>query len=513
MSEQPGSRPLPGRLDPRLGKGSSRSASSAGRRGGRHAGAGRPAPRAAVLARVVCGVLSVLLLAGSGWGWYLARVAQASVSRTDAIPSTGNSDVNGNDHAGSEMNLLLVGMDSRKGLTAAQQAQYSTGDPGGVMNTDTMMLVHIPADGSAASFVSFPRDMYVSIPGYGKGKLNSAYAFGYNNAQGTDQQRDGAGAQLLIQTISRLSGLQIDHFAEVNLLGFINLSNIVGGVTVNVCKPTYDIKTGAHFPAGVQTLSGGRALLFVRERHGLPRSDLDRVVRQQVYIAGMLHNVLSSHLLLDLAKQKVIVQQVGSSITLDRGLDVFDLATQMQSVQPGNITFQTIPGLTDGHDAKWGDILQPPSQSTLTAFFASLTAQKQTGTTTAPPSTSAPKKVAPGDVSVSVLNGSGVAGAAAKAATALKAAGFGADNGGNATATGVTTVRYHSGDQAAAATLAAQVPGAKQTADDSVTAGTVQLVLGTDFNGIGHAVTPQPATSSGAGSSDQRTAADTGCIN
>ncbi|MGZ4546871.1 MAG: LCP family protein, partial [Blastococcus sp.] len=250
MSEQPGSRPLPGRLDPRLGKGSSRSASSAGRRGGRHAGAGRPAPRAAVLARVVCGVLSVLLLAGSGWGWYLARVAQASVSRTDAIPSTGNSDVNGNDHAGSEMNLLLVGMDSRKGLTAAQQAQYSTGDPGGVMNTDTMMLVHIPADGSAASFVSFPRDMYVSIPGYGKGKLNSAYAVGYNHAQGTDQQRDGAGAQLLIQTISRLSGLQIDHFAEVNLLGFINLSNIVGGVTVNVCKPTYDIKTGAHFPAG-----------------------------------------------------------------------------------------------------------------------------------------------------------------------------------------------------------------------------------------------------------------------
>jgi LCP family protein required for cell wall assembly len=459
----------------------------------------------------VGGVLSVLLLAGSGWGWYLARVAQASLSRTDAIPSTGNSDVNGNGHAGSEMNLLLVGMDSRKGLTPAQQAQYSTGDPGAVMNTDTMMLVHIPADGSAASFVSFPRDIYAAIPGYGHGKLNSAYAFGYNNASGTAAQKDAAGAQLLIQTISGLSGLQIDHFAEVNLLGFINLSNIVGGVTVNVCKPTYDIMTGAHFPAGVQTLSGGRALLFVRERHGLPRSDLDRVKRQQVYIAGMLRKVLSSHLLFDLSKQKAIVQQVGSSVTLDRGLNVFDLATQMQSVQPGNITLQTVPGLTDARDPKWGDILQLPSQSTLNSFFASLTAPKQAATTPAAPS--APATVAPSAVSVSVLNGSGVSGAAARAATALKTAGFGASNGGNATATGTTTIRYHSGDEAAAATLAGQVPGATRTADDGVTAGTVQLVLGTDFNGIGQAVTAPPAASSGAANTDQRTAADTGCIN
>ena len=189
--------------------------------------------------------------------------------------------------------------------------------------------------------------MYVSIPGYGKGKLNSAYAFGYNNAQGTDQQRDGAGAQLLIQTISRLSGLQIDHFAEVNLLGFINLSNIVGGVTVNVCKPTYDSMTGAHFAGRCADAQRQPGAAVRAGAPRLPRSDLDRVIRQQVYIAGMLRNVLSSHLLLNLSKQKAIVQQVGSSVTLDRGLNVFDLAAQMQSVQPGNITFQTVPGLTD----------------------------------------------------------------------------------------------------------------------------------------------------------------------
>jgi anionic cell wall polymer biosynthesis LytR-Cps2A-Psr (LCP) family protein len=73
------------------------------------------------------------------------------MSRTDAIPDTGNSDVTGKDHAGSEMNLLLVGMDSRKGLTPEQQDEFGTGDPDGVLNTDSMMLVHVPADGSGKS--------------------------------------------------------------------------------------------------------------------------------------------------------------------------------------------------------------------------------------------------------------------------------------------------------------------------------------------------------------------------
>jgi LCP family protein required for cell wall assembly len=491
--------PLPGRLDPRLGAGR---AGSAGRSGGRR---GR---RVATLARVLCGVLSLLLLAGSGWGWYLARVAEASVSRTDAIPTTGNSDVNGSDHAGAEMNLLLVGMDSRKGLTPEQQAEYSTGDPDGVLNTDSMMLVHVPADGSAASFVSLPRDTYVPIPGYGKSRLNSAYARGYNAAQGSDAEKDAAGSQLLIQTVSQFSGLQIDHYAEINLLGFINLSTIVGGVQVNLCHATSDPYSGADFPAGVQTISGADALKFVRQRHQLPNVDLDRVVRQQVYIAGMLRNLLSSNVLFDLGKQRKIVQQVGSSVTVDQGLDLFDLAAQMQGVQPGSITFQTLPGLTpvrvDG-----ADVLEPPSEKDVTAFFASLTAERGDGA--AAPSSSAPDTLAPGDVSVSVQNASGVAGAAAGAAEALMTVGFHAVSDGNATATDTTTIRYHPGDEAAAATLAAQVPGAARTADDTVPAGTVQLVLGGDFNGIGKPVTVAPASSSADGGA--RTAVDTSCIN
>lgn len=486
-------RPLPPHLDPRRGR-----------------PPGRGTARPARVGRILGALLSLTILAGSGWGWYLVRVAQASVSRTDAIPTSGNADVNGADHAGREMNLLLVGMDSRTGLTAAQQAEYATGDPDGVLNTDTMMLVHVPADGSAASFVSFPRDIYASIPGHGKGKLNSAYADGYNATHGTAEEKDAAGARLLIQTVSELSGLQIDHFAEVNLLGFINLSDIVGGVKVNVCQPTTDSATGAHFAAGEQVLSGRQALLFVRERHGLPRGDLDRVVRQQVYIAGMLRNVLSSHLLLNLSKQKAIVKQVGSSVTLDRGLDVFDLATQMQSVQAGTITFQTIPGLTDDKVPTWGDILRLPSQQTLHRFFASLTSPSAGGSSAAPASTG--PTASPGSVSVSVLNGSGRTGAAAAGANALTSAGFKASAGGNASHTATTTVRFHAGDDAAARAVADHVPGATVTADSSVRAGTVQLVIGTDYNGVGKPVTTQAAPASSGYAAPQRTASDSTCI-
>ncbi|MEI4270975.1 LCP family protein [Klenkia sp. LSe6-5] len=506
-----GARPLPPRLDPRVGRPAGRAAANPRGR------------RAALVARLLCGVLSVLLVSGSGWGWYLVRVAEASVNRTDAIPTTGNSDVNGDLHAGQEMNMLLVGVDSRAGLTQEQIDEYATGDPEGLHNTDTMMLVHIPADGSAASFVSFPRDMYVSIPGHAKGKLNSAYSAGYDDVDGSEDEKRAGGARLLIQTISGLTGLQIDHYAEINLLGFINLTEIVGGVDVDLCATSDDSVTGAHFDAGPQVLTGSQALLFVRQRHGVGErsSDFDRVARQQVFIAGMLRNLLSSDLLLNPTKQRQVVEQVGSSVTLDQGLDIFDLAAQMQNVQPGNITFQTIPGLTDAQ-VDGTSVLQLPPSQVLTDFFADLTADPEpapadpgASATQAPTAT-----VAPSAVTVSVLNGSGVSGAAAGTATELTDLGFRASSGGNAAATTTTTIAHRTGDDAVAATLAAQVSGAALVVDDSLGRGALTLTLGTDFGGLGAGASPaasaaptaEPAVP-GAYVNPERTAADTSCIN
>jgi LCP family protein required for cell wall assembly len=458
----------------------------------------------------VAAVASVALLAGSGWGWYLGRVAEATVNRTDAIPTAGN---DGTGDAGEAMNLLLVGNDSRAALTPEQLTELTAGADSGI-NTDTMILVHVPADGSRASFVSFPRDSYVEIPGHGMDKLNAAYAYGYAGADDSapEEQRQAGGAQLLVRTISQLTGLQIDHYAEVDLLGFFELTSVVGGVTVNLCEAVDDSDfSGAVFPAGEQVIEGAEALAFVRQRHGLPRGDLDRIVRQQVFIGGVLRKLLSDEVLLDLGKQRQLVQAASESLTIDRELVLLDLAQQMQAVSADSIDFQTVPIVGDGRDEQGRSILELADEDTLHEFFADLSAEPEAPAGEAP---AAPATVAPSAVTVQVYNGSGTPGLAADAAAELETAGFAVSSTGNADSSDYaqTVVRHAAGDEALAATLAAQVPGARTEVSQDAGSGTVQLVLGSDFNGIGQPTTP-PAPSTDAPVETPRTAADTTCIN
>ena len=343
---------------------------------------------------MVAGLVSAVLLATTGWSWYLGQVAEASVNRTDAIPSSGNED---SGDAPEAMNLLLVGSDSRADLTEEQLAELNAGTDSG-LNTDTMILVHVPADGSAASFVSFPRDSYVQIPGYGWDKLNAAYAYGYAEVDESmpEAERQAGGAQLLVQTIHDLTGLQIDHYAEVDLLGFFQLSTVVGGVEVNLCEAVDDSAySGAVFAAGPQTISGADALRFVRQRHGLPRGDYDRIIRQQVFIAGVLRKMLSDDVLLDLGKQRQLVEAASQALTVDQDLDLFSLAEQMQSVTEGSIEFQTVPYVGDDRDDQGRSIIRLEDEDTLHAFFAALSAEPEAPAeeTAEPPATVDPATV------------------------------------------------------------------------------------------------------------------------
>jgi LCP family protein required for cell wall assembly len=507
------SRPLPPRLDPRAGQPSRHMPGGASGMG--RAGHGRLAGTV----RIVAGLLSLVLLGTSGWGWYLGRVAEASVNRTDAIPSSGNDEVV---NTGEAMNLLLVGNDSRAGATDAELKELNTQANEG-LNTDTMILVHVPGDGSKASFVSFPRDSYVSIPGHGKDKLNAAYAYGTQDAPkgASNAAVQAAGAQLLIKTISSLTGLHIDHYAEVDLLGFFKLSSVIGGVQVNLCNAVQDSFSGINLPAGVQTISGEQALAFVRQRHGLPRGDFDRIIRQQTFIAAMIRKMVSDNVLLDLGKQRQLVQAAADALTVDQTLNLLNLAQQMQSVTPGSIDFQTVPYIGDDKDSAGRYILRLQDTDKLHTFFAQLSADPQAPA--AAPTTAAPQTAAPADVSVEVYNGSGTSGLAGKAATALTSAGFKVTGTANADSQGykTTEIRFAAGDDALAATLAAAIPGAVTKQVDNATTGTVQLVLGADFNGVGQAVTPPAPAAAAAPAStaattqgeDQRTAADTSCIN
>ncbi len=152
---------------------------------------------------------------------------------------------------------------------------------------DTMMVLHVPGKGKSASVISFPRDSYVAIPGHGMAKLNAAYPDGYAsvaNQGGTAAAAQSAGVNLLVQTLQQLSGLTIDHYAQVSLLGFLRISNAIKGVPVVLCTAQQEVDSGINLPAGRSVIQGPQAMAFVRQRENVPGSDFGRIERQQYFL-------------------------------------------------------------------------------------------------------------------------------------------------------------------------------------------------------------------------------------
>jgi hypothetical protein len=261
-------------------------------------------------------------------------------------------------------------------------------------------------------------------------------------------------------------------------------------------------------------ISGAEALKFVRQRHGLPRGDFDRIIRQQVFIAGVLRKMLSEEVLLNLGKQRELVEATAESLTIDQSLNLLQLAEQMQTITPDSIDFQTVPYIGDDTDDQGRYILRLEDGDRLHSFFADLSAEPEPAPEAAPTTEAAPATVAPSGVTVDVLNGSGTPGLAAGAAEGLERAGFMVAGTGNADSTDytVTEIRHAAGDEALANTLAGQVPGATVKPIDDAVRGTVQLVLGSDFTSVGQQVTTAPPAPVTKGV-DPRSAADTTCIN
>lgn len=510
-------RSLPAHLDPRRSpqdKGPRAEARARGRRGRRVA---------TILTRVLAGVLSVAILVGAG----IATTAVARInsqSATAAAPADvkGNvqaSDVKGAD-TGEDLNFLVVGNDSREGYSNDQLAELGAGyDP--TLNTDTLMLVHVPADGSKASIVSFPRDSFVAIPGYGKGKINSAYGAGYYSLPDSAPaaQKAQAGQAELITTISALTGLKIDHYVEISMLGFFKLTQQLQGVEVTLCDDTSDPQyTGLKLSKGTHLLQGTDALRFVRQRHGLPEGDLDRIKRQQYFFGAVIRKMLDQNFfdLLNLSKLNGLIDALAGTIIYDPGLNPLALAEQMRKIGAGDVEFRTVP-LTP---AKFGDVpgigsvvlLQDPA--TLKEFFRNLNAAVDSSgsSSTSSAAPSAPPTVAPSQVSVDVFNATGTKGIATKTAAELAALGY-LINSINTVdqVVAASTISYGSGAEARANTLLALVPGASVVADTGVAAGGVKLVLGSSFTGLGPAAPAAIGTT--APPPPDQTAAAGGCVN
>ena len=210
-------------------------------------------------------------------------------------------------------NWLVVGSDSRQGLTAEQQRTLTTGGDIGSGRTDTILLVHVPSLGSSdpATMVSIPRDSYVPIPGYGRDKINAAFALG--------------GAPLLAKTVEQATGLRLDHFVEVGFSGFAGLVDALGGVTMCPAAPISDPLAGVDLPAGCQTLDGRTALGYVRTR-ATPRADLDRMVNQRRFVSALLHRISSPAVWLNPWRWYAVPHAAADALTVDADDHVWDLA-------------------------------------------------------------------------------------------------------------------------------------------------------------------------------------------
>lgn len=228
--------------------------------------------------------------------------------------------------AGEAMNILVMGTDRRSTVsTTGTDAEAQAWVPG-AQRTDTIMVLHIDADREGASLISLPRDAWVYVPGYGMNKLNAAFSF--------------AGPSLAVETVERLTALRIDHLAVVDWAGFEEITDAVGGVTLTVPQTVTDPQNNVVWTRGRQTLDGRQALLYVRQRYGLPNGDLDRVRRQQAYLLNLMrasittlrsHDPFAIYDLLDVVTRNISVDSEWStgemrSTLLDlRGMRARDL--------------------------------------------------------------------------------------------------------------------------------------------------------------------------------------------
>ena len=220
------------------------------------------------------------------------------------------------------VNVLLIGSDKRSNTENGR--------------SDSFVVLHISADRKSAYLVSFPRDMWVAIPGHGTAKINAAYSWG--------------GSALAVQTLEQLTGARIDHVATTDFSDFVGLVDVVGGVTVDnpvASKAQGNVKGGYYdWPKGPVTLDGAAALVFSRQRYELPNGDLDRALRQRALLKALALKVATPEVLANPAVLSSVISTVSKYVTVDSQMTdqvIFDLATSMRITGSNQITMLQAP--------------------------------------------------------------------------------------------------------------------------------------------------------------------------
>jgi len=291
-----------------------------GRRPAQAAGAGygaraprtRPVKPRRRRRRLVLGTIALLVLAWLAFMIWVPLNAWGKVQKVDATP-------NGSRPSASKgYDYVLVGSDSRQGLTAAQKKELNTGSAEG-KRTDSIMLVHVPASGGKSAVISLPRDSYVPIPGHSKNKINAAYSLG--------------GPRLLVETIEQVTGIRVDGYVEIGFGGFASVVDSLGGVDMCLPKAMKDSYANINLKAGCQTLNGPNALGYVRARYSDPLGDLGRVKRQREFLGAVLHKAMQPSTVLVPWRYSAFANAAGAGLLVDQETSMRDVVRVLQALR------------------------------------------------------------------------------------------------------------------------------------------------------------------------------------
>lgn len=281
---------------------------------------------------VVALVIVALFVVGTSYSLY--QVAIGNITKVDLPALTTQDDPPGGGDPG-PLNVLVVGSDSRAGLTQEEVDRLRLGEFSGG-RSDTVILVAISADRQSASVVSFPRDLLVDDDGVER-KLTETFAGGPDN---------------VVDVVQDNTGIPIHHYVEISIPGFISVVETVGGVDICLDAPLRDRKSGADFDAGCHDMSPEQALSYVRSRQ-TRRGDFDRMDRQQRFMKALLDRLVATRTLVDLPRLFSVVDRVSRNVTTDSGLGLSEmrtLAQELRGLANGTIPMHTVPSYAQGID-------------------------------------------------------------------------------------------------------------------------------------------------------------------
>jgi LCP family protein required for cell wall assembly len=442
--------------------------------------------------KIVTGVLSLAMVAGLAFAGFWFLRLQSNLSKAPLNAGGGNNEQVSD--ATGRMQILILGSDTRDG----ENAEYGSADDSkGYGKSDVMMMMDISEDNKRVSVISFPRDLLVDIPQCKDEETNQVYPA--RSGVMINEAMAEAGIGCAVDTVNKLTGLEVDHFMMADFTAVKELSNAVGGVEVCISDAVYDPDSRLRLPAGTSAVQGEMALAFLRTRHAFADGgDLGRIKAQQGFLSSLTRKIKDDGTLSDPGKMLKIADVVTQNLTVDEGLasvpSLLTIGNRLKDIDISKVAFVAVPTTPAVQDENRLQIAEPAGSQLFAALRQDVDLTDPTAPATpSPTETSAPPTPAPTETAaplppynkalqpVTVANGSGVPGRAQEIVQALVSGGFVQAGQFEATPVAQSVVYYGPDFADVAADVAAVlgIPAAQLLPAPNIPG--VQVYLGTDF--------------------------------